>query len=95
MAECFWAGTQQHVRSFTQPKRRESWSSYMTLGHAWLRDNYARQLDPCDGHPSDFDSFVDSLFDLGAHNRIIDRSLWSTTTLDSIASSAMKPSKDL
>jgi len=64
VAECVWAGTQQHVRSFTLPKRRESWSVYMTLGHACLRDTYARQLNKCDGLFSDFDSFIDRLSDL-------------------------------
>ena len=67
VAECVWAGTQQHVRSFTLPKRRESWSIYMTLGHACLRDIYERHLDACDEQLSDSHSFIDRQIDLEFH----------------------------
>jgi hypothetical protein len=94
VAEYIWAGTQQHVRSFTLPKRRESWSIYMTLGHACLRDIHERHLDKCDGQFSDSDSFIDRLIDLGPRFIIIDCSLWPTTTLPHVAHPAMNPSRN-
>lgn len=95
VAEYIWAGTQQHVRSFTLPKRRESWSIYMTLGHACLRDIYERHLDKCDGQLNDSDSFIDRPIGFEPRFIIIDRSLWPTTTLLRVAPPVMNPSRNL